>query len=460
MPIKQEKLVDIRGKLKRRSMLLMAAAGAISYVSFSQKIFGTNFLFNGYSRDFSFSFSYPGVWTHGGKMAKAVDGGYVISVDGGSSSNIVKINALGKQEWVRMLIGSDDGSSFKGKGVTIDGNQGYLLIGNTDSHDLLGREWSEAEAKRTRLMYQFTPKMALISKINLRGEVVWQKIYGDKETNYVSSAQHVIPVINGGFIVFGVRTIRLPDAVLGGRAKTIQTPWIFKIDTNGEVQSEFSILEVNGIAVKSPSGEDIFSKPVIDSHGNIFVVVETEEIKHILDENGIDKLNAGLFGGVRNYLLLKLDQNGKELRRYQLNTDTLGIPVIVSAEAGIEMFRLNDEDTSSDKLPGFVHFRFDSELKLISSKFIAEEKFRVDAATRSGENSFHLFGIEYNPGSDSGHATLAYLNKDGVLEYKKRFGGDYWPNDIAAGNKDNEVLVFYNTDSSDVTKVEKFTLKI
>jgi len=446
---------------RRRLMVIAALTGGAGLTGiFSNKLFGMNFILNGYSRDFNFSYSYTGVWTHGTTIARATDGGYVMTVDGGSTSSIVKINNQGKQQWVRTLIGSDKGSSYRGKGVTAARDRGYLFIGETNSHDLIGKSWDQVEVKRTTLSYEFTPIMGLLTKIDADGNIVWKKIYGRSESHSFNSAQYALSANDGGFIVFGIKTVQLPIAPLEGSSDAIESPWIFKVNANGDVLHEIFVREAGDVFVKRTGVEDVYSKPVIDSQGNVFVAVETEEIKLTTDRSGKKKLNPDWPSGVQRYLLLKLDQEGKELSRYLFNSETVGIPVIVPADTGIDMFRINNPNISSEKRRGFVHFRFNSELKLIAQNFVADEKFRTVAAVRGVGDSFHLFGFERIPGSDRGQATLAYLNKDGILKYKKSFGRDYWPNDIVAGDNENEILVFYNTDSSDVTKVEKFTLKV
>jgi len=459
MLIKKEKIIGNVGKPKRRSLMLVAAAGAISYITSPQKAFGSFFLFNGYSRDFSFSFSYPGVWTRGSTMAKAADGGYVIAVDIGESSNLVKLDGFGKQQWVSKFIGSDKGSHFEGKSVCADGNHGYLLIGETNSHDLLGKSWDEAETKRTRFKYDFTPKMALLSRVDTHGKLVWQKIYGKEEIHARNSAQFTLPVKDSGFLVFGFKTAQLPASPLIGEFNKLESPWIFKIDANGDMLSETLIQEINGAFVKRPAAEDIYSKPIIDPDGNLIVVVRTDAIQIVTDRNGTQKLDIEQLSGRPIYILLKLNQDGKELARYQLNRETAGIPVILASSTGIDMFRLHDEDNSSDKRLGFVHFHFDPDLKLISEKFISDQKFRPKAAIKA-VGGFHMFGSDVSPGNDRGQAVLAFLKNDGGLECRTGFGRDSWPNDLIAGHNENEVLVFYNTSSSDVVKVEKFSLKI
>jgi len=446
---------DSRRKFTRK----LFVAGAVSTLFVSKNSLGFNFMFSGYSRKFEFKFSYPQVSTRGFALMKANDGGYLISFKGGRTSNLLKLDQKGKQIWLRNIAASEFAATYNTYGICEYEDESYFLLGVTNSHELVGKKWDVVEEKRHGLFYEITPMLGLVTKVDVKGVLVWQKLFGVEEQYSWNLAEQIIPVRSGGMMVFGTKTVALEPELFLGKNHDVELPWIFTIDKNGIVQSELILKEHDGhILMRRGGFENLYTKPLVDIQGNIYVCLLIRQIPFVKNKDG----RQGFVQGWPDYkwvsFLIKLSSDGHELVRFGFDNDTYGLPVIVLSDDGIDLFRKNDSDGKLGKREGFFHCRFDFDLKLLSRSFVEDVKFTPYVVLRQKEDGFHMFGLDSQPGDSRGGAVLAYLDKTGKLTQRHSFGHGTYPRDMVAGDNDNEVVVFYDTAGPDEIKVEKFTL--
>jgi len=119
---------------------------------------------------------------------------------------VVKVDSLGHLEWQKAL----GGKSFDGgKCVTLTLDGGYIITGNSSSHDgdLAWKkkdilQWNAADSASihnlnlTKDINRFSN--AWIIKLDHAGQIEWQRLIGG---NKEEGAQQVVPTKDGGFIV-------------------------------------------------------------------------------------------------------------------------------------------------------------------------------------------------------------------------------------------------------------------
>ena len=455
---------NLKPQIKHRRLMLAAMIGGIgAAVTYSNKFFGLRLPFTkGYSKQFEFTYGNAEHPVDIHSVVKANDGGYVITVNG-SFSNVIKVNKDGILQWEQILKGNDKGSSMDGNDIVAYGNDGFLLVGETDSHDLLGHAWDEKESKRNTVRYEFSPYAALLSKIQTDGTIAWQKTYAGLQARANNNSAHYVLPVKDGFIIFGVKTLLLPESPLLGKWNHATVPWIFKVNMNGEIQWEREFQKIDDKLVKVGIST-VFSKPCIDAEENIFFAFLFSDIGLDADETGRMILDPFGQGMNERILMMKIDGAGKEIARYQLpkGFESTSIPVLLPSEAGFDVFVTAQYDETKRTYIGFYHYRLDDQLKQIAQQYVAEEKFRPIAALADGDKGFHLFGNSVAPGHDDGEgrAELVYMRTDGTLQHEMTFSRGAQPIGIVDGHGLNEVVIYYNLGDGRTSKLEKYVLTI
>ncbi len=163
-----------------------------------------------------------------GTIFPTSDGGYIISghsagADGdvmGHHGNstvgdiwVVKLDRLGNIEWQKSYGGND---SDAGGYIIQTPDGGYLLAGSSASRDcnIIGNHGG----------FDY---WAL--KLNSRGDVIWQKLYGGSQEDYVSS---ISMATDGGYFLAGY-TLSTDGNVTGNHGQ--MDCWIVKIDASGNM---------------------------------------------------------------------------------------------------------------------------------------------------------------------------------------------------------------------------------
>jgi hypothetical protein len=149
--------------------------------------------------------------------------GYTNSNDGDITGNhggaadllVVKLNKLGVKEWAKTIGG---GFYEEGVSCTQTSDSGILIAGNTDSNDgdVSGLHNNSEDV--------------WVLKINLQGQIEWQKCYGGSSTDF---ANKIILSNDGGFYISA--TTYSNDFDVAGQHGTNDF-WVFKADSVGTIQ--------------------------------------------------------------------------------------------------------------------------------------------------------------------------------------------------------------------------------
>lgn len=161
------------------------------------------------------------------KIIKSPDGGYLLT--GGTSSNdLISGYHAGSDAWVskldndfntvwQKLIGGSGQDGLSGMFVTKDGN--YLLSGLTNSNngDIIG---------------QHGDYDGWVLKLDLNGNVLWQKTLGGTRSEYGSPA---IECLDGSYLV-GINTSSNDGDVTSLYSNSFQDAWLVNLDKNGTIK--------------------------------------------------------------------------------------------------------------------------------------------------------------------------------------------------------------------------------
>ena len=163
-------------------------------------------------------------------IEQTTDGGYIIS--GGTNSNdgdvsgyhvgvpylygdvwIVKIDSLGNIQWQKCYGGSNKDAATEIH-QTFDG--GFIVIGYTESNDgnVVGQ-------------HQVTVSDMWVLKLDILGNLIWQKCIGGTDIDYGTSIKQTI---DGGYIIAG-GTFSINGDVKGNHGYS--DGWLVKIDSAG-----------------------------------------------------------------------------------------------------------------------------------------------------------------------------------------------------------------------------------
>jgi len=135
-------------------------------------------------------------------IQQTADGGYIVAGDKGGDVYILKLNSKGEVEWQKTFGGEGIAGAFSIQ-QTKDG--GYIVAGLTEP---FGSE--EADV--------------YILKLNSKGEIDWQKTFGDQVVDQANSIQQTK---DGGYIVAGVT---------GSFGFGEQDAYILKLNSKGEIE--------------------------------------------------------------------------------------------------------------------------------------------------------------------------------------------------------------------------------
>jgi len=155
------------------------------------------------------------------------DGGFIVagetnSNDGDVSGNhgssdfwVVKLNNSGNILWQKCLGGTDED---KARSVQQTSDGGFIVAGNTHSNDgdVLGNHG----------YFDFW-----VVKLNISGNIEWQKCLGGTENDYAESIQQTI---DGGFIVAGKTFSN--DGDVSGNHSSFGDYWVVKLSGSGDIE--------------------------------------------------------------------------------------------------------------------------------------------------------------------------------------------------------------------------------
>ncbi|MBK8487297.1 MAG: T9SS type A sorting domain-containing protein [Bacteroidetes bacterium] len=162
-------------------------------------------------------------YDYGNTICKGIEGGYVLGCSvlsddgditfnhGGSELWLVKINETGDIEWEKCFGGSEGEGTYKIKQTT---DENYIVVGASSS--------SDGDVTENKGGYDYW-----IIKIDIDGEIIWQKTYGSSEGDIPND---ILQTADNGFIVAGY-TLGYDGDV--SENKGINNLWIIKLDSTG-----------------------------------------------------------------------------------------------------------------------------------------------------------------------------------------------------------------------------------
>jgi len=153
---------------------------------------------------------------------------------------IAKIDSTGNLQWCECLGGSNN----EGISEIIEADNGYLIAGTTSSRD--------GDVLNGGLHGDFSKDIWLI-KVDFSGNIIWQKCFGGTKTDY---PHRLFRTTDNGFIIFA-STDSWDCDLQGNIPHSNPSIWIFKIDSEGELQWQKCIQStareeiVNGVIIHS-----------------------------------------------------------------------------------------------------------------------------------------------------------------------------------------------------------------
>lgn len=166
-------------------------------------------------------------YDYGNTICKGIEGGYVLGCSvlsddgditfnhGGSELWLVKINEAGDIEWEKCFGGSAGEGTYKIKQTT---DENYIVVGASSS--------SDGDVTENKGGYDYW-----IIKINIGGEIIWQKTYGSSEGDIPND---ILQTADNGFIIAGYTLGYDADVVDGTHGQ--EDYWIIKLDSMGELE--------------------------------------------------------------------------------------------------------------------------------------------------------------------------------------------------------------------------------
>ena len=197
------------------------------------------------------------------------DGGYIVSGytesnDGDLMENfgendiwIIKLDNKGIIEWQKCFGGNNDDMAFA---IQQTKEGGYIVAGESHSKDFLGDTNYHGSGD------------AWFAKLNMYGDIEWQKCLGDDYIDYFTSVQQTT---DGGYILVGPTTI--VDTMTIDHQLLVY--WIVKLDQNGVLEWE---RKLGGGEVEIP-----YSIQLVNEDGYIIAGATYSDNGDIVSNHGI-----------------------------------------------------------------------------------------------------------------------------------------------------------------------------
>ncbi|MBU1077389.1 MAG: PEGA domain-containing protein, partial [Spirochaetes bacterium] len=319
--------------------------------------------------------------------------GYTYRSDSGKSSAwILKLDRRGKKLWDRVYGGKnwDDAAS-----VIETGNEEYVFTGYTRSKGLNNKDgW--------------------MVKIDNNGKILWDRTYGDLNDDEILS----IASTDDGFIAAGYSIS--PEA-------EVQDAWILKTDNDGNYR---------------PAKPEIFSKFDISSYkkpkedmkfyllwDKIYGSEKEEAILSICSTENDDFIAAGFTESkgknMRDALIAGINKNGSLQwgRTYGGNSDDQ-INSIQIAPDGMIIATGYTRSKGQGKADVWVLKLNYKGFKLWEKTFGGKQDDKGISILSTRDNGFIIAGTTLSHGKGGSDIWIIKLNRKGVKEWDKTFGGD------------------------------------
>jgi hypothetical protein len=370
-----------------------------------------------------------------GQLIKTLDGGYAFPentiVGGQYCTGLVKLNGDGVQEWhcqMKYVLGN-----LELPGLLQTRNGDFYLLGNAGKPEPVQDLWPQP-------MLESSTYPAIV-KINAAGQRVPYRIQSILTPISDGRITYGIEVADG-LVFLGLKYKELPrDPFLDNKFNKAYTPWIFKINHQGEMVWEYLVQTDDGKLVQEP--EEIYSsfaKPVVDSDGTIVVATvvsnlylnpETKLYEALIQANEQDP----------HAIIMRFNSDGKELARGRI--PKRGVNSLLSNKNdGFQVFW--GSNSIKESKSGIFQIVLDKDLQLESEKFVPFKDFNISVvvpATKPDE--FHILGDTISPDGNRTNATVIYLDQSIRITHQMRYGRETYPCAMAAGNAPNEVALVY-----------------
>ncbi len=286
----------------------------------------------------------------GNDIKQTPDGGYILVGsttsfgNGGSDVYVVKVDALGNEEWSHTYGGPNDDY---GKSVQLTQDGGYVIAGDFQ------------QTNNSSDIYML--------KINASGELIFEHTFSNNLADSDEFGNEIKPTLDGGFIIVG--TTSNPDGIKNGPFDF----YLVKTDSEGNLQWQRtrgfensaetgnSVVQIDtesfiviGTASNArenadQSGSTIFAYKINangDNIGNRFYGGLGDDVGNKVCKTdlgyaiiGTSNSNLGSGGGGEDIILIQLDEN---LNQFALHTygganDDQGISLIQSDDGGFAM---------------------------------------------------------------------------------------------------------------------------
>lgn len=386
---------------------------------------------------FAWQKCYGGSWDEEiADIKQTSDGGYILvgstnSTDGEVTGDhdstddywVVKIDTLGAIQWGKCYGGTrmDIGSSVQ---PMVDG--GYLVSGYTYSND--------GDVSGNHDTTGNTADFWVI-KLDSAGNLKWQKCYGGI---YSDLALALAPANDGGFVIGGFTLSRDGDVTCNtGVADSLETAWIIKIDSGGNIEWQQCWNSIWGDA-------EIYSVKQTKDNGFIAAGFAVYQAGVVVNPGDSSDGNA-------DYLIIKLDSAG--------NTQWLKVYGGSNADVAYSVQQTNDDGyvvagytESNDKYVSGNHSAVDYwVIKLDSNGGFMWQKCyggsQGDEAMCIIQTTDSGYLVTGATNSNDGQVTGYFGNEDGWLVKTDNLGNLLWERCFGGSNTDDIVSIIPASDN-------------
>ena len=165
----------------------------------------------------------------------------------------IKITTSGSVEWRKYFGGTNTETCYD----TVEVDDGYLLIGSSDSKDV--------DIKNNKGSYDFW-----VVKIDKNGLLVWEKSFGGKE---IDESYQIIKTADNNFLIVGETRSSDQDVSSQNGGADV---WVLKIDSNGEMLWEKTYGGANFDAAKAIT---------LSNDGNFLIAGNTRSVDNDVTNN-------------------------------------------------------------------------------------------------------------------------------------------------------------------------------
>jgi hypothetical protein len=379
-----------------------------------------------------------------GQLIKTLDGGYAfpentiveknlykgLVAEGDIYTGLVKLNGAGEQEWHCQMKYELGNLELPGLLQTRNGD--FYLLGNVGKPEPVQDLWPQP-------MLESSTYPAIV-KINAAGQRVPYKV--QSTLTPISDGRITYGIeVEDGLVFFGLKRKELPNVPNLDKYNKAFSPWIFKINHQGEMVWEYLVQTDDGKLVQEP--EEVYSsfaKPLVEADGTIVVATVVSNL-YLNPEKKLYETLTLANEQDPHAIILRFNSDGKELARGRIPKRGVN-SLLPGKNGGFQVFWGSNSFNESES--GIFHILLDKDIQFESEKFIPFKDFNafvVVPATKPDE--FYILGDTIKPGGNRTNATVIYLDQFMRITHQLRYGRETYPCAMVAGNAPNEVALVY-----------------